>query len=201
MRTYVLLVILIFSGIPSLTFAQATKTVTRENTCISQDEKRLAELINEYRASRKLPPIPLSVSLSHVARLHVMDLEENFRIGGKCNLHSWSQDSRWSSCCYTPDHKKSPCMWDKPRELTSYKGDGYEIAYFSTYDYADSEAFMKDAVDGWKSSKGHREIVINQGKWHDAEWKAMGVGVYGDYAVVWFGEVKDSEGVPAVCRY
>ncbi len=199
MRTKILLIIFLIANFQS--FSQNRAPVTRDNTCLTTQEEQLAKLINEYRAAKKLPPIPVSVSLSHVARLHVIDLDKSFKIGGRCNLHSWSSDPRWSSCCYTPDHRKSECMWDKPRELTSYTGDGYEIAYYSTYDYPNESAFLKDAVEGWKSSKGHWEIVINEGKWEDVEWRAMGVGVYGDYAVVWFGELKDPQGSPKVCNY
>lgn len=92
-------------------------------------------------------------------------------------------------------------MWDKPRELTSYKGDGYEIAYFSNFDYASDDEFVEDALKSWKASKGHNEIIINAGKWLTAEWKAMGVAVFGDYTVVWFGELNDPAGKPSRCEY
>ncbi len=90
-------------------------------------------------------------------------------------------------------------MWDKPRELTNYKGDGYEIAYFSNFTYSDEIAFVKDALEGWKSSKGHNELLINGGKWKTTEWKAMGIAVQGDYTVVWFGELTDQDGKPTLC--
>lgn len=176
-------------------------TLEKETVCISKTEARLAQMINDYRKSRKLPPIPLSASLSKVAKLHAIDLANNYKPGENCNLHSWSDDPRWSSCCYTPDHKKSDCMWDKPRELTSYSGDGYEIAYYSTFNYATPQAFLDDALKGWKSSKGHNEILINAGKWKTAEWKAMGVAVFGEYSVIWFGELTDKAGKPKVCEY
>ncbi|HLN52768.1 MAG TPA: CAP domain-containing protein [Lentimicrobium sp.] len=182
-------------------YIESGPIITEENTgiCINSAEARLADLINDYRRSKKLPPIILSVSLTKVARMHAEDLDKNYKAGGNCNLHSWSKDARWSSCCYTPDHKRAACMWDKPRELTSYKGDGYEIAYFSNFSYADEDEFVKDALAGWKSSRGHNDIIINNGKWKTSGWKAMGVAVQGDYAVVWFGELADPEGKPGLC--
>ncbi|HPF63657.1 CAP domain-containing protein [Lentimicrobium sp.] len=167
--------------------------------CLNEAEKELASAINAYRNMNKLAPVPLSVSLSQVARLHVLDLSANHKIGSRCNMHSWSSDPRWSSCCYTDDHRRASCMWDKPRELTSYTGDGFEIAFYSNHDYASERDFALDALEGWKSSRGHHELIINRGKWKTADWKAMGVGVYDGYAVIWFGEVPDPEGVPAGC--
>lgn len=178
-----------------------TLETENETICISPSEVKLASLINEYRRTKKLPPIPVSSALSKVAKLHVVDLAENYSKGDRCNLHSWSKDSRWSSCCYTPDHKKASCMWDKPRELSSYKGDGYEIAFFSNFDYTTEEEFAADALEGWQSSRGHNEIIINSGRWKTADWKAMGVGIYKGYTVVWFGELTDLEGKPEVCQY
>lgn len=92
-------------------------------------------------------------------------------------------------------------MWDKPRELSSYKGDGYEIAFYSNFDYTNDEEFAADALEGWQSSRGHNEIIINNGKWKTADWKAMGVGIYKGYTVVWFGELTDTQGKPEVCQY
>jgi hypothetical protein len=167
--------------------------------CLNEAEKELASAINAYRSVNKLAPVPLSVSLSQVARLHVIDLAENYQIGGKCNMHSWSSDPRWSSCCYTDDHRKASCMWDKPRELTSYTGDGYEIAFYSNHDYTSDRDFALDALEGWKSSRGHHDLIINRGKWTTANWKAMGVGVFDGYAVIWFGELPDRAGSPEGC--
>jgi len=92
-------------------------------------------------------------------------------------------------------------MWDKPRELTSYKGDGYEIAFASTYRYSSKEEFIKDALEGWKSSNGHNDILINNGKWKTTIWKAMGIAIKDGYAVIWFGELPDKEGEPLLCKY
>jgi hypothetical protein len=165
---------------------------------LNEAEIELARQINDYRKSKDLKPIPLSASLSLVARIHVYDLSENYVYGRNCNLHSWSSSGYWSSCCYTSDHRRAACMWDKPRELTDYKGDGYEIAFYSTYEYSSVAGQIADAIGGWKTSRGHNELIVNKGKWTTSEWKAMGVGVYGGFVVVWFGEHVDQAGGPII---
>jgi len=165
---------------------------------LSAAEVELARLINDYRSSRHLPGIRLSASLSLVARVHVYDLDVNYKPGSRCNLHSWSSDGNWSSCCYTSDHSRASCMWEKPRELSNYKGDGYEIAFYSSYEYDSPAGLAADALKGWKTSRGHNDLIVNLGKWSTAEWKAMGVGIYRGFVVVWFGEETDPAGEPMV---
>ena len=152
---------------------------------LSQEESKLYDLIMEYRESRGLEVVPLSEALNHVARVHVQDLIEH-PPKGRCNLHSWSKYGEWSSCCYNGSPKSFSCMWDKPRELTTYTGDGYEIAYWSS-----AGASAEEALKGWKKSKGHNTVIINRGVWRDVQWKAIGIAVVGEYAVVWFGKEED----------
>lgn len=168
--------------------------------CLTATEVELYRLINEYRVQKGLPEVKLSASLSYVARTHARDQTENYKESNRCNMHSWSNKGEWSSCCYTPDHKRAKCMWDKPRELTNYQGDGFEISFYSTYPYSSPAAFAKDALDGWKKSSGHNEIIINKSVWKNVKWESMGVGVYGEYANVWFGKEEDSAGEPETCR-
>lgn len=167
--------------------------------CLNETEALVAKEINEYRKKQGLRPVPISSSLSWVARLHVNDLLGNYKYGTSCNLHSWSENTSWSSCCYTRDHSEAKCMWDKPRELTPYTGDGFEIAFYSTYHYSDMQSFADDALKGWKTSRGHHEILINLGKWKTVTWEAMGIGANEEFIVVWFGEVKDLAGPPEIC--
>jgi hypothetical protein len=35
-------------------------------------------------------------------------------------------------------------------------------------------------------------VIVNLGTWKDTEWKAIGIGIYKEYGVVWFGEVEDN---------
>jgi len=163
---------------------------------LTQTESELIRLINEYRAQKGLSAVKLSVSLCFVARTHAKDQAENYKDGKQCNMHSWSKKGVWSSCCYTPDHKKAKCMWDKPRELTNYQGDGYEISFWSDYTYDSPGAFAKDILNGWKKSAGHNDLLVNKNIWKKIKWQAIGVGIYGEYANVWFGKEQDIEGEP-----
>ena len=156
--------------------------------CLSDEEMKLVGLINEYRKSKKLPSVPISEKLTKVAQTHARDLAKNYEFdpNGKCNPHSWSSEGNWSPCCYTNDHKEAECMWNKPKEIAAYESQGYEIAYYSS-----SGASAEEGLAGWKKSKGHNPLLVNSGIWKQAEWKAIGVGIYKEYAVVWFGQLVD----------
>lgn len=183
-----LIILFLFTG------SVSRKDTGKTETCVSQDEYKLYELINSYRKSKNLPRVPLSKSLTYVAQVHAKDLAENNLIQGNCNAHSWSAKGKWSSCCYSPDHAKAQCMWDKPRELTTYQGDGYEIAYFTS-----ATVVPAQALEAWKESKGHNMIIVNSSQWKSIKFNAMGVGIYKGYACVWFGSEKDIEGEPGKC--
>ena len=157
---------------------------------LSNEETELYNIIMQYRYSKGLSKIPLSKSLTFVAQTHVKDLANNKPDVGDCNAHSWSNKGNWTPCCYTSDHARAKCMWDKPSELTSYKGSGYEIAcgdngccseFIMTADYA---------LKSWKKRSGHNAVIINQGNWNRS-WKAIGIGIYKGFAVVWFGHKRD----------
>jgi uncharacterized protein YkwD len=156
--------------------------------CLTSEERKLYDLMMEYRASNKLPAIPLSSRLTKVAQEHAKDLANNYTFNpdNTCNPHSWSKKGKWSSCCYTNDHKEAQCMWDKPKEIAGYESPGYEIAYYSS-----GSANAVEGLEGWKKSPGHNPLIINQGMWSKANWKAVGIGFYGNYGVVWFGEKAD----------
>jgi hypothetical protein len=146
----------------------------------------LVDVINKYRLENKLSEIPVSPSLTTVAETHTSDLAKNYVSSEECNLHSWSDKGNWTPFCYTPDHANAQFMWDKPRELTSYPGNGYEIAAFRS----DSMTATK-ALELWKSSELHLDIILNRGIWKDIKWKAIGGAINSGYAVVWFGEETD----------
>lgn len=172
-------------------FAQESKDSTFLVINLSEDEIHLYELINEYRTQKGLEIILLSPSLCYVAQQHAIDLSEHEPNAKKrCNLHSWSDNGPWSACCYTSNHKKASCVWDKPRELTNYKGDGYEVAYWTSKPGAVAE----DALVGWKKSKGHNQTIINRNSWKSLKWNAIGIGIKDGYALVWFGTEKDPAG-------
>jgi uncharacterized protein YkwD len=80
-------------------------------------------------------------------------------------------------------------MWGKPGELTVYPGNGYENAYGGG-----GNTTPAAAVDGWKNSPAHNEVMLNNGIWANYPWGAMGAGLYQGYAVVWFGVEPDPAG-------
>lgn len=183
--------LLVFSVILALfSLSKGKQTNTTEiAVCLSVEEEKLYQLIMSYRESKKLPAIPFSAKLTQVAQAHVRDLADNFDCDNKrgCNPHSWSKNGAWTSCCYTPDHKQKECMWNKPKEIAGYNGSGYEIAYYSS-----AGATAEEGLDGWKKSPGHNPLLINSGIWSKSNWKGLGIGIYKEYGVVWFGETEDA---------
>jgi hypothetical protein len=169
------------------------KPIDNATVCMSAEEHDLYELVMQYRAEKGLPSIPASKSLTYVAQSHAKDLEENDPATDECNLHSWSGEGPWNECCYTSDHAQARCMWDKPKELTHYPGAGYEISYMHS-----SQASPDGALRSWKTSSGHNAVIINEGIWNE-KWDAIGIGIYGKYAVIWFGNIEDPDGEPDNC--
>lgn len=192
--------VLILFCLPAF-YGSTSNHTTASTICISENEGNLAELVNSYRRNRGLKPVPLSVSLTEVAQLHVRDLVDNkpYDENGKCNMHSWSAGETWTECCYNSG-ADGDCMWNKPREITSYQGDGYEIimAQFNTQ-FPDREVSALYALDAWKKSPRHNAVLLNKEIWKSTEYKAMGVGIYKGFAAVWLGEEVDTQGEPNIC--
>ncbi len=174
-----------------------TNSVTEVNVCISSEEQKLYEIINAYRKKKRLKAIPFSAKLTLVAQKHAVDLANNYEFApnNKCNPHSWSDEGLWSSCCYTNDHKEAQCMWDKPKEISGYNSPGYEIAYYSS-----AGASAEEGLEGWKKSPSHNPLLVNSGIWKKINWEAVGIGIYKEYAVVWFGELNDEQNKFVNCK-
>lgn len=176
---------------PGIEFFFTAIFITTTFTSIGQkptaDESELYKLVMQYRKAKGLPAIPLSKSLTIVAQTHAQDLDDYYEPGGKCNFHSWSDQGNWKPVCYTTDHAQAKLMWSKPQELTSYKGNGYEIAFAEDPEYL---ANAENALESWKFSKPHNDVILNRGTWK-RKWNAIGIGIYGSYAVIWFGNEVD----------
>ena len=160
---------------------------------LSEAEANLYYLINEYRESLGLSKLSFSKSLTSVARAHVKDSHDytpRLQLDGRGiqgNLHSWSNNGNWRGGAYTPDHAYAEIMWDKPSELTDYKGAGYEISVYHSIGID-----PKLALDLWKSSPGHNEVILG-----DPDWSfitTMGVAMDKNYSHVWFGGDEDPSG-------
>ena len=173
-------------------------------TCLSVEEAKLVQLLNQYRVQNGLAPVPVSYSLTLVGQWHVRDLNANRPDSGTgyngqaCNMHSWSNwhPELWHAMCYTADHHEAPEMWDKPRQISQgvYLGTGYEIAYSSG-----GQVTAEAALAGWQQSTPHRDVILEQGSWSGKNWPAMGVGLYQHYAVIWFSETADTRSLGG-CR-
>ena len=87
-------------------------------------------------------------------------------------------------------------MWNKPEEISSgsYTSNGYEIS-------ASGYGSVQSALNGWKNSPGHNDVILNQGIWTNYPWQAMGVGTNFDneegyrFYFVWFATAPDPYGV------
>lgn len=166
-----------------------------KDLCISAEEYKLYELINALRTANNMPAIRLSASMTHVAHLHVADLNQNHPDTSICNLHSWSDKGDWNSCCYQAYVPNQNCMWNKPKELTPYKYRGYELAYF------DPEGIIPDSLMSfWLEFRQVQDMLLNRGTYKEKKWKAVGAGIQNGYAVIWFGQVKDPLTVPKICN-
>lgn len=187
----------LFGIVYSLFLLSGTPSVPEDEVCLSVEEKKLYEIIMAYRKSKRLKPIPFSAKLTKVAQTHVRDLMNHYDYATRdnCNPHSWSDKGNWTSCCYTADHAQASCMWDKPKEITGYNGNGFEIAYYSS-----GTANAEEGLEGWKKSPGHNPLLINTGTWKDVEWKAIGVGILGNYGVVWFADGEGETSRMIVCE-
>lgn len=161
----------------------------------------LPTVINDYRKQNGLSDIPLSDDLTAVALKHVMDLNA-YHPENTCGAqgdphqwtHSWSNNGNWQGtygvgafkgCCYPPDHSNKPCMWDKPKEIANYPSNGYEIAHWSS-----GAVTAQSALNDWKTSPGHNDVILNKGQWASFQWQALGAIASGNYACAWFGTVK-----------
>ncbi len=162
--------------------------------CISETEMKLYKMINEYRNRFDLPPIPLSRSLCFVASSHVKDLFLNHPDQAPCNFHSWSAKGHWKPFCYPRDENKKNSVWDKPKEITSYKGKGYEIVYWEN-----NPVTIDSIIPFWRSIDYFNNFLLNSGKWEGKNWNALGIAIYENYATAWFGEVPDQMEEPFVC--
>ncbi|MBF2047872.1 MAG: CAP domain-containing protein [Elainella sp. C42_A2020_010] len=142
------------------------------------EEARLHELVNQYRAEQGLPPIPRSPSLDLLANRHVLDIALNI---GQLT-HSWSD------CDYNPsDLRTLNCSSRAAQRLgTAYPGKVYENAHYNA-----RGATAASALRGWQNSPSHNALLLNLNNWRNSRWRAMGIGIYRQYAVLWVGEERD----------
>jgi len=180
-----LLIILAFSAFAGNSSSNIIGNDTVK-TGITEDETILFNMINDMRRQNKLPSIPLSLNLCKVAQTHIADLIKWKPQEKGCSLHSWSGSGKWTSCCNTKEVFGIQCMKSKPREITGYLGDGYELIY-----WGEDNATPAEAAALWKQVGASSDMILGQAKWSGYQWQAIGVGIKSGYAVLWLGDAED----------
>ena len=152
----------------------------------------LVDLINAYRKENRLHAVPISAKLTLVAATHVKDLAEK-EPHKQCgnNLHSWSQSKHWTGGCFNLQDKRTwPMMWNKPKEIAGYAGRGFENSATGVRN-GEPSLEPEAALDLWKNSQGHNDLLLNRGTWAKRIWRAVGAVCNQGYACAWFGDVAD----------
>ncbi len=180
---FVLLLFLTFSAIAGYTTRNDVSGNDSATTGISRDETILFNMINDMRRLNKLSSIPLSSDLCTVAQTHIADLIKWKPQEKGCSLHSWSGNGKWTSCCNTKDVFGIQCMKSKPREITGYPGDGYELIY-----WGEDNATPAEAAALWNQVEASADMILSRAKWSGYQWKSIGVGIKSGYAVLWLGD-------------
>lgn len=161
-----------------------SEEILRAANCLGDgwepEEEQLYQMINAYRTQQGLPTIAQSPSLTLIANRHILDMTHNI---GHLS-HSWSD------CPYDPsDRRTFVCSSRVAQRLgTKYRGKTYENAHYNA-----RGATANSAFNGWQNSPSHNALISNLGNWRDNRWRAMGIGIYRQYAVLWLGEERDPE--------
>jgi sporulation related protein len=167
----------------------------KNDFCLSNDELTLFDFINQLRKDYGKDLIQLSASLSYVANIHVNDLQTNNPDSSICNSSSWSDKGTWTPCCYNKYVYNPDCMWDKPKELTSYTYRGYElVTYFADGVNVDSISQL------WSDSKPVLDMLLTRGDYEKKKWICGGLSIGTNYVSLWFGQRKDRLPSPVNCE-
>ncbi len=141
---------------------------------LSNDERELFRLINEYRKQKNLPEVTLSNDLSLVASRHLRDLNLNL----KYLTHSWS-DCEFND----KDSKTWNCIFNAPKKFfPDFSGIGFENVYF----ISTGKVIPLQALEGWKKSPLHNSVILNLDNFKNYNWSEGGVAIDGKYAALWF---------------
>ena len=178
---------------------QSSKDIDLSNfdmdTHLSEKEKELVKLINDYRISLGKRPLNVSKSLTYVARTHTKDQILHFEYdlkderGLPANLHSWSKYGNWTPVMYTDDHEYGQFTRIKPQELTQYNFGAVEISVGQqNYDQVHQIA-PNMALNLWKNSPGHNKLIVRENILYNVFHadQIMGVSIHDGFANVWFG--------------
>ena len=170
-----------------LAFAQRKTAKTIPSTYfIERNEIQLSEAINKFRVKKGLGELQLSPSLSYVAKTHLNDIRLHSKDQHGCNLNSWSDKGKWTSCCFNSKQKDLELMTTKPEEITGFRGKGYEIVIM-----AKKGVSTKNLTDLWLAATMTEEFLLNAGQGSNRNWQSMGVSIYHGFASIWLSEMPD----------
>jgi len=173
----------------------------------------LIDAVNSYRRANGLRNLECDGVLVEVANIHVQDQEAVHPLkSSECppNGHNWLSPIGWTladiatllpylsdnvgnikSCCFKKDG--DDCMWKKPNELYPwYKPYGFEVSVVLGSDLsgASAEAAAKGALDSWKGSKGHNDVILAKGdNWR--KLKKIGCFRRGEFVNCWMSSGQD----------
>ncbi|MEG4056039.1 MULTISPECIES: CAP domain-containing protein [unclassified Microcoleus] len=121
-------------SIPTRSLPQTPMNTNVASSAITDLEKAVNQQINQYRASKKLPPLTIDPRITQIARIHSEDMAK-----GKV---SFSHDG----------------FEGRAKAITiPYKSVAENLAY--NFGYNDP---VRNAVEGWIKSDGHRKNMEGQ---------------------------------------
>ncbi|MEG4217619.1 CAP domain-containing protein [Microcoleus sp. Pol14C6] len=122
------------TSIPTRSLPQTPMNTNVASSAITDLEKAVNQQINQYRASKKLPPLSIDPRITQIARIHSEDMAK-----GKV---SFSHDG----------------FEARAKAITiPYKSVAENLAY--NFGYRDP---VRNAVEGWIKSDGHRKNMEGQ---------------------------------------
>lgn len=147
---------------------------------INREEWNVFAEINSHRSNNGLPTVVLSRKLSNVAA-------------------AWSRQMASDDSLYHPTR-----VWLENR----VRAQGYPWQYPYVADIcAGGVAFSgetaQQAINAWRASTLHNNVILERGSWSMADWRAVGIGqVYDSSTNKWFwtaifGEVNDGDNIGA----
>ncbi|MEG4274765.1 CAP domain-containing protein [Microcoleus sp. M2_B4] len=122
------------TSIPTRSLPQTPMNTKVASSAITDLEKAVNQQINQYRASKKLPPLSIDPQISQVARIH----SENMA-NGKVRFSHDGFEGRAKAV------------------TIPYKSVAENLAY--NFGYSDP---VRNAVEGWIKSDGHRKNMEGQ---------------------------------------
>ncbi|MGB9799417.1 MAG: CAP domain-containing protein [Thermanaerothrix sp.] len=131
-------------------------------------EQRVVELVNDYRASKNLPPLKRVAELDNAARYHARDMR---------------QDDYFAHDSYDRNGNTLTlvCKWNT--RITAFYKNWRNLGENIAAGYASPDSVMQ----GWLSSDGHRANIESQSYWEIGVGYDEGSGSYFRYWVQDFG--------------